>query len=178
MINNILLALFMSCSFRTANIQPNPIDYEYIFGVNAVQGNHINFSFERESGSKYKGLDMAGNYRYFTSYITYKEANDIDAQSFGAIYPLGNISIGGALNSRRWNNGAPVALIKYEAEYIGLSLEAGARRRIFKCELKTKHYIDKRVFIEPMLIYNVYDYDNDYNSFAQVRIRLGYEFNK
>jgi len=81
MLKLIPFLIFISYSVRTANIQPNPDDYEFSFGSES-ESYQIRLLTERENGFYYKGSTIRlflTNWCEFEYY--YKEAQQIDSQS-------------------------------------------------------------------------------------------------
>jgi len=54
---NFLLALWFSCSIQTAKIQPNPLNYEYVWGLEATKLK-IEQCFERENNKRFFSQDL------------------------------------------------------------------------------------------------------------------------
>jgi len=51
------LAIWLSYSVRTAKLAPNPLDYEYAYGIDGTKYK-IEQTFERENGIKYFSQDL------------------------------------------------------------------------------------------------------------------------
>ena len=58
------LILFSSFSLRTPNVQPNPNDYEFSFGVERKDQLYLNRQWERELGKEYVDEEYWTAYQY------------------------------------------------------------------------------------------------------------------
>lgn len=176
MITELLVAMFMSCSFRTANIQPNPIDYEYAGGLSTKRTVIESFR-ERENGLIYDGFLYNKKEDYTEVDIYYKEAKNIDYQSFSVFGKKEVWRIGLSLNSMRWNHGITMLMIALRDEHTDFKLEVGNNRMIFKSVLKDTLDLSEKVFLEPSIEYRYISDKGNINNFVQAKIKIGYKLN-
>lgn len=175
-VSKLILAAFMAASFRSANIEPNPNDFEYKAGIETVSGNFISGFIERENGSRYKGFEWKRSSKYTLLDIYYKEAQSIDRQSFGMKYPIENFSIGIVLNTIRWDDAQILQLLRYQNEVLTMSYEIGENRQFLSSRLSQKLAVNDRVYIEPMMTYYKQFVDGNTTDFWSTKILIGYKF--
>ena len=59
-----------------------------------------------------------------------------------------------------------------------MSFEAGSQVQVFKSKISHKYYISEKVYLEPLMVYNVFEYNGNATRFMQAKIKIGYELNK
>lgn len=193
-ISKLILTMFISASFRSANIQPNPNDFEYRGGIETISGSRIAGFIERENGIRYKGFKLLRESKYTLLDIYYKEAQSIDRQSFGMKYPIENFSIGITLNSIRWRDMQVLQLLRYKNEILTMSYEIGENRQYLSSRLSKKimmvdaieklkklkakggHHNLMNVYVEPMMTYYKQFIDGNTTDFWSMKFVIGYKF--
>jgi len=170
---NYLLILFFSLSFRSANIENCPFDYEIIWGVENKE-NKISFLFERELGNYYWGEDISLNYKRFevASYI--KEAKKISSQRVSFLYPKWkNISIGCELGFKKFKNPVPLLTVLWKKGNMKVRYSRSVNRQNLEAEIKKDFKINDFV-ISPLVNVRMYD-DKKY---WQLKTKIQYNLTK
>lgn len=176
MVSKLLLALYMSISFRSANVANAPYDWEGIIGYQ-VPNQRREYMRERENGRHYYGIQYFKRYEFKNCLLELedykKTARDIDTQKTVLKIPRDAIlRIGTAGATDRWK--VYQQRIGAYLDYAGLSAgiethfngvdayHAQFRKVIWESETKIN------VQLEPLLIYKC---ERD-NIFWQAKLRL------
>lgn len=176
MLGKLLLSAFISLSLRTANVPDKPTDYEYKGGYKTKTISVSGYR-ERENGIVYNGFNYKRNDKIFYSSIIYKEAYNIDSQTFVIKMPVKNWSFGTGLNSQRWNYGRIIFMLQYNDGIIDLSYQLAENRQIINSKISQEISLKRGFFIEPLALYHYEIVDNYRTDFWQAKINLIYKFN-
>ncbi len=173
-----MLALFISFSVRTAKIEPNPLDYQFAFGV---ENKYFmsDFEYERENGLLY--LNMI-NELYPHEKLSFSQkyigANDIDSQTITAKQPFADKhSVLLALNTQAWRDAKILIGYRLDLKEFG-NVEFSSNftdRTIIDLRLKKSFLVvkDYGLYLEPLIVYNLIDE----KVFWQAKVRLKLDFN-
>ena len=96
------IALFASLSFRTPNVQPNPIDYEMSFGLEKPSF-YLNRQWERELGNRYiddeSWAEYTHNNLYIKEHYLHKESRGVSFNRVDTRYKQNGWSLGYSLRT-------------------------------------------------------------------------------
>ena len=175
MLSNLLLSAFISLSLRTANLPDQPTDYQYMAGIKGEQSEMSGYR-ERENGIVYDGFLYKKSSDYFYSNIIYKEAYQVDSQSFMIKYPIRKWGIGAGINSQRWDHGRAMVIIQYSDGIIDLSYQIASSRQIIDSKVSEEIPLKNNFYIEPLALYHYEKIGKYTNDYWQAKINLLYKF--
>ena len=175
MLSKLLLAAFMSISLRTANVPDQPTDYEYKGGVKS-ETTEISGYRERENGIVYDGFNYNRSKKFSYTSILYKEAQEIDSQSFAVKYPVNDWGIGAGLNSQKWNHGKPMVVIQYRNEIVDVTYELASSRQIINSTISEQIPLRGNFYLEPLAKYHYELINKEKKDYWQAKLIIGYKF--
>lgn len=172
MIAKLLIALFISLSFRSAN-QPN-VKHDYEVGL-GWKGQYHNFEIEREreNGIKYKAhqLTLLPS-KYLTGDWLVKEARDIDSESLSLNYPIGVLKISLVESWQEWKDPRTLVGLSFKTDGLDIDYQTNfSDRKIFRFRLGHKFKTRRKYYLEPLIIYN----NISGKKFWQMKVILGWQ---
>ena len=168
-----LIILLLSLSFRSANIDNVPFDYEMIGGLKG-KNNKVSLMFERENGRRYYGRDVffSKDYVEFAEYV--KTAKDINNQRLSFLFPKYEwLSLGYTISGRDWTTFRNLLTVKIKRKYILLMYSRNDNHRDIEGKISYEKRISKHVILKPLIVYRQYDK----KMFWQSKIQLEINFN-
>jgi len=174
-LSKLLLSAFISISLRTANVPDAPTDYEYKGGIE-TEFTHISGYRERENGVIYDGFTYNRISKHFYSDIIYKEAQNIDSQSFAYKMPVNQWSLGGGINSQKWNHGEPMLMLGYANKIINITYQLANSRQIIDSKVSEKIPLKHGFYLEPLALYHYEIVNDEKKTYWQAKVLLGYRF--
>ena len=168
-----LLAIFLSFSFRSANLPEKPNDYEVGGGFKVYNFMAEGYK-ERENGIKYDifKTEHKSDYTEVSYYL--KEAQGIDSQSVSVFYPVRPaVSIGMTENWQAWKDGATLAYLKFQTSSVMVRFQKGDGREIFTARVGKQFPLPRSMFyLEPMAVYERVDSKRFWQGKLVVGIRI------
>ena len=172
-----MLALFISFSVRTAKIEPNPLDYQFAFGVENKYF-ESDFEYERENGLMYLNLiNKINPHERMSLSQKYIGAKEIDSQTITVKQPFKHgHSVLLALNAQAWKDTRILVGYQLDLKEFG-KVEFSSNfndRTIIDLKLKKPFLIIENygVYLAPLLVYSLI---ND-KIFWQAKVRLKIDF--
>ncbi len=166
-----LLILLFSFSIRTANIENQHFDYEYIGGIKD-KNNRISFLYERENGRKYYGRDILFRYKYFEFNDYVKTAKKINSQKISFLYPKWKYTkIGFSYSLKEWKDSNVLLTALYRRKFCEIRYSRGFGREHIDIDLKKDINITPRLNLVPLISIRKYD-DNLFYQFKIIIERV------
>ena len=175
MLSKLLLSAFVSLSFRTANLPDQPTDYEYKGGLKSETSEMSGYR-ERENGIVYNGFNYNRSSKHNYTAILYKEAQQIDSQSFAIKYPVNDWGIGAGLNSQKWDHGEPMVMIQYKNKIVDIIYEIANSRQIINSKISEEIPLKNNFYLEPLALYHYEIIDDNKKDYWQAKLIFGYRF--
>lgn len=143
------IALLLSVSLRSANIETAPFDYEVELGAK-INKNQMSVLIEREAGRQYQGRDirLSGQSIYFTDYQ--RSAKKIDTQELSYLHGK-RLKWGATLATKRWSDPAPLATVAYKVDWLDVRLSVG-ERVLAALEIGQTKQLTKWLSVRPLAV--------------------------
>lgn len=156
MLNEIVVLLF-AVSFRSANIENQPFDYELTAGLSRP-GIEADVLFERESGKQYSGYQTKATWKQFRFDSYKRTAKGIDRQKFAFLpWNRHGFSLGLACEAKRWRNPEPQAVALWQYRWLELTAGTGYNRRSMTAKAEYRIRLHDHIFLKPLFVFQRYN---------------------